>query len=143
MRINRKTGCLVAAIAGFVAVQAYAADPLPGAMSGRWFGNAQGGQQLNFEVFVVIEKQESDGTIVGKVTRWGNGCGAKDEPLKGTFDGTNLKFRSMSRANVNARRVDGNCGEDEYSLKRSADGKSFEGTFGEVGAMRFSVELKP
>lgn len=121
---------------------ALAADPLPAKLSGTWFGLGQGGGTRNFEVSLVVEKQEPDGTVEGKLTRWGFGCGAKDEPFKGTFDGTTLSFRSMSRANVNASRRDGTCDEDEYVLKRGADG-SFDGTFGDVGARRFNVVLKP
>ena len=115
--------CL-AVVSTAIPTAVYAADSLPPSMSGRWFGSGQTGQQRNFEVAIVIEKQSPDGSVEGKLTRWGNGCGAKDEPFKGTFDGAVLKFKSMSRANVNSRLPNGVCGEDEYVLKLNADGKS-------------------
>lgn len=120
------------------------AEPLPTNMSGSWSGATGGGmKQRSFQVWIVITKQDADGTVEGTVTRHGNGCGAKDEPFKGTYDGTTLRFTSMSRANVNALQANGTCGEDEYIAKRSADGKSFEGTFGDVGAGRWNLVLKP
>jgi hypothetical protein len=121
----------------------FAADPLPAAMSGQWSGTSGGGAPLIFDVSIVVTKQSADGSVEGTVTRWGNGCGAINEPFKGTFDGASLKFTSMSHANVNSRRANATCGEDEYSVTRSPDGKSFQGKFGDVGAARFDLMLKP
>ncbi|HTP98549.1 MAG TPA: hypothetical protein VMN56_04430 [Casimicrobiaceae bacterium] len=136
---------VAASIVGGLALlgSARAADPLPHSLSGSWYGASQGGKPMNFEVQLAVEKVSPDGSVEGKLTRWGNGCGAKDEPFKGTYDGTTFRFTSMSQANVNAARRDGNCGMDEYILTRSADGKVFDGKFGDVGAPRFNVTLKP
>ncbi len=81
-------------------LDANAADPLPGSMSGRYSGVGSRGS-VSYEVSVVIEKQDPDGTVEGKLTRFGYRCGAKGEPFKGTWDGTQFRFTSMGRANVN------------------------------------------
>jgi hypothetical protein len=126
---------------------AYAADPLPPTLNGHWFNNQGSGRnsQSNYEVKLVIEKQAADGTIEGKFTRWGNNCGAKDEPFTGKYDGKELSFHSTVHPNVNTRKMNGGpCGAEEYVLTRSTDGKTFEGKFGDAGAARNNeVVLKP
>jgi hypothetical protein len=109
-----------------VAAAAHAVDPLPEAMSGSLMFHGAGG--YSFSLSLRVEKVQPDGAVEGKLTRSGQRCGAKDEPFNGTYDGTTLKFESLPRANVNTRVSGGTCnGTDAYVLKRSADGRAFEG----------------
>jgi hypothetical protein len=143
MSLTHMTRTLGVAIVLGCASVAQAADPLPGALNGNWMGTGTGGGQNNYEVKLVIDKQSPDGAVEGRITRWGRGCGAQNEPFKGTYDGTTFKFTSPARANVNTRVMGGDCKEDEWILKRASDGKSFEGTMGDVGVPKWSVLLKP
>jgi hypothetical protein len=120
-----------------------AADQLPSSMKGRWYGIARGGSSLNFDISVSELKQGADGSVEGKLTRFGNGCGADGEPLKGTFDGTTLAFESTSKPGVNTRRMGGDCGVDKYSLKAASGSKSYVGTLEDKQGNSFTIELSP
>ena len=59
----------------------------------------------------------------------GVGCGAQDEPFKGTWDGSELRIETIHRPNVNTQRMGGQCGTGRvtYALKRKPGEKTFEG----------------
>jgi hypothetical protein len=116
---------------------------LPATLHGRWFGTGMGGNTNNFEISLADVAQAPDGKVTGKLTRFGNGCGAEGEPLTGTFDGTTLVFESTSKAGVHTRRMGGDCGVDQYKLTRAAEAKSFTGTMRDKQGNAFTIELAP
>ena len=134
--------CATALVIAALSLPTHSADTLPVALKGRWYGVGGGGSKNNYDVALSDLKQSPDGSVAGKLTRFGNGCGANGEPINGSFDGTTLKLESMSRAGVNTRRMGGDCGLDKYVLKREDDGK-FVGTLEDKQGNSFTVELSP
>ena len=84
---------LCAVIGSLPFTQTAAQEQLPAAMSGRWLGMGQKGGKIpiDFAWSVAIAKQSPDGSIEGTMSYAGPQCSAKNAPMTGTFDGTELK----------------------------------------------------
>lgn len=107
---------------------AQANDSLPHKLSGRWTFTGPSQTFIN-PVTLEFDGDGKPGPITGRMTWRGVTCGAQDEPLTGTWDGTELHFTSLLRANVNAQRMNGQCGDGKttYVLRRKPGEASFEG----------------
>jgi hypothetical protein len=118
---------MLAAFAG--ATLAQSSSPLPGKLSGRWTAVIPGGRTFTDSVSVVLESPDNAGAVKGRLTVRGVTCGAIDEPLTGTWDGSELKFESLVRPNVNATRQNGECGNGRvsFALKRKPGENHFVG----------------
>jgi len=122
--------CMLIALAGITGeVLAQATAELPGRMSGRWTAVVPGRATYSDTMSVTLDVPSGTGPLTGRLTSRGVTCGALDEPLTGTWDGTELRFESLVRPNVNAQRADGNCGTGRvtYVLKRKPGQSAFEG----------------
>ena len=109
---------------------AAATVPIPTAMSGRWTAVVPGGRTFTDTLSIVLDAiPTGPGAVKGRLTLRGVTCGAQDEPLAGTWDGSELRFESLVRPNVNTQLQNGQCasGRVSFVLKRSPDGKSFQG----------------
>jgi hypothetical protein len=108
---------------------AQAEAPLPLKMSGHWTALAPGGRTFVDSLSIVLDAPAQSGAITGRLTLRGVTCGASDEPLQGTWDGTELRFESRVRPNVNAARPNGDCGNGTVSfvLARKAGTTAFTG----------------
>jgi hypothetical protein len=125
--------CLLLVAAAGVAV---AQTGLPKAMSGTWSGLSERNTPLNGTMSVVIDQQNPDGTIAGRITTSGQMCAMKDEPMTGRFDGTVLRMAATYRALV----PQASCGKATFVLKRSGTG--FEGEI-PGSRLRTKVSLAP
>ena len=105
------------------------ANALPGALSGRWTAIPAGGRTLVDAWSVRFDGTGAPGPVTGKLTWRGVNCGAQDEPLKGTWDGVELRFESHIRANTNTQNMNGNCANTrgEWVLRRKPGSSTFEG----------------
>jgi len=103
--------------------------PLPKAMSGRYTAVVPGQQTFTNSLSVVLDVPSERGPVTGRLTVRGVTCGAVDEPLSGTWDGTELRFESLVRPNVNAQRPNGQCGNGKvtFILTRKPGQSAFEG----------------
>jgi hypothetical protein len=110
-------------------VFAQTAAPLPKAMSGRWTAVIPGGRTFTDTMSVVLDVPAGTGPVTGHLTSRGVTCGATNEPLTGTWDGTELRFESQVRPNVNTQRANGDCGNGRiiFVLTRKAGHTNFEG----------------
>jgi hypothetical protein len=110
-------------------VFAQTAAPLPKAMSGRWTAVIPGGRTFTDTLSVALDAPAGTGPVTGHFTNRGVTCGAANEPLTGTWDGTELRFESQVRPNVNVQRANGDCGTGRISfvLTRKAGQATFEG----------------
>ena len=108
---------------------AQGAAPLPKSLSGRWTAVIPGGRVFTDSMSVVLDARDGSGPVTGRLTVRGIVCGAQDEPLAGTWDGTELRFESQVRPNVNAARPNGDCasGRVSFVLVRKPGQTSFEG----------------
>ena len=88
---------------------AQAPAPLPKSMSGRWVVALPNGRLYTDTASVVLDAPEGTGSVTGRFTSRGVACGALDEPLVGTWDGTELRFDSRVGPIVNADQNDGQC----------------------------------
>jgi hypothetical protein len=146
MILRRLTILVLFALMIAVGSHTLAAEPLPKSMSGQWFLARVRGQ-VSGDWSVVIDKQDDKGAIEGRLTHHGFNCGAKDEPMTGSFDGSVLRLVSKLRANVNVKNPGRDCGSGKttWTLNRQKNG-SFEGEgLWEGGGPTFSfmVDLKP
>lgn len=109
--------------------EAFAAEPLPKSMDGRWAATLSSGQQIGNIWSLSVEKQDASGTLQGKLSYYGTFCGAKDEPMTGSFDGSELRITSSLRANTNTDRAGGQCGTGKASwiLRKQQGRHLFEG----------------
>jgi hypothetical protein len=104
-----------------------AQEPLPKAMAGTWTGTfiGKGGNPLSAggTWTVVVEKQNPDGSIEGKVS-WSGGrfCAMDNEPMTGRFDGSELTMKATFRNMM----PNAGCTATTFVLKKGAGGK-FEG----------------
>jgi len=105
------------------------ATPLPKSMSGSWTAVVPGRQTFTDSMSVVLDVPAGTGAVMGRLTVRGLACGAVDEPLTGTWDGTEPRLESVVRPNVNAQRMNGECGNGRVSfvLKRKPGRDGFEG----------------
>jgi hypothetical protein len=115
---------------------AQAAMPLPKSMSGRWTAVIPGGRVFTDSLSVVLEAPDASGAVTGRLNIRGVACGAQDEPLAGTWDGTELRFESKVRPNINVTRPSGDCGSGriDFVLVRKPGQSSFEGESRRDGA---------
>jgi hypothetical protein len=128
MRIVRNVVYLVSATTAGIAL-AQTAAPLPASMSGRWTAVVPGNRTFTDSLSVVLNVPGGTGPLTGRLTLRGVTCGAQDEPLTGTWDGTELRMESQVRPNVNAQRANGECGTGRltFKLTRKPGQASFEG----------------
>lgn len=105
-------------------------ESIPKALSGRWTAVVPGGRTFTDTLSVVLDEVPAGaGAVKGRLTLRGVTCGAQDEPLAGTWDGSELRFDSLVRPNVNTQVQNGQCasGRVSFVLRRSPDTKSFQG----------------
>ena len=104
-----------------------AQQTLPATMTGTWYAtnvqassgryNPTGGTWS-----VVIDKQNPDGSIAGKMTWSGSRlCDASNEPITGRYEGTQLTIRATLRDKF----ANAGCGRVTFVLKKN--GTDFEG----------------
>jgi len=104
---------------------AQSGDSLPGKLSGRW--TFIGPKTYVNPVSLEFDGDGKPGPITGRLTWRGVTCGAENEPLKGTWDGTSLSFAATLRANVNAQSMNGQCGDATFVLTRKPGESNFTG----------------
>jgi hypothetical protein len=103
-------------------------EPLPPALSGRYSVVPPGGR--TFVEFWSMRFTEAAGKVRGSVTWRGRGCGAQDEPIEGTWDGSELKLQFVARPNVNVQVPNATyCGEGrtDVVLRRKPGSRDFVG----------------
>ena len=107
---------------------AQATDALPGKLSGWWTATNPRGVFKN-TLSLEVDGNAQAGPVTGRLTVNGRSCGAQDEPFRGTWDGTTLRFETTHRPNVNAMVKDGTCGSGQftYVLRRKPGERTFEG----------------
>jgi len=107
---------------------AQTAEPLPGTLSGRWTWMSPSGAIID-SFSLVLEGDRGAATIPGRLTWRGVNCGAKDEPVQVAWNGSELRFESFMKPNVNTQRMNGQCPSTpaQFVLKRRAGSASFEG----------------
>ncbi len=127
---NLKTAYVLIAIAalqsGNVLAQTAA---LPKALSGHWTAVIPGRQTYSDSISMVLDAPGADGSVTGRLTTRGVGCGSQDEPLTGSWDGSVLRVESKVRPNVNAQRMNGDCASGRLTLvlTRKPGQAAFEG----------------
>lgn len=123
---------------------AIAQEQLPKAMAGTWDTTNQAAPAASGRIVpsggtwsVVIDKQNPDGSIAGKMTWSGSRlCEANNDPITGRYDGTELTIRGTLRDKF----ANAGCGRVRFVLKKS--GAGFEG--GIPGAASpYRLTLKP
>lgn len=120
---------LAISVGVFAAVAAaQSGDGLPHKLSGRWTVVGPNQTFVN-PVALEFDGDGKPGPITGRATWRGVTCGAQDEPLTGTWDGKELRVVTTHRANTNASRMNGQCGDGKttYVLTRKPGEKTFEG----------------
>jgi hypothetical protein len=101
---------------------------LPASLSGRW--TYVGPRGTFIDAFsIVFEGTAAPGTVPGRLTWRGVNCGTSDEPIRASWDGMELKFEVVLKANTNAQRANGDCPAEptRWVLKRKAGERLFEG----------------
>jgi hypothetical protein len=118
---------VLAGSAGMVLAQT--TTSLPKAMSGRWTSVVPGGRTFTDTWSVILDAPGGTGPVTGRLTLRGVTCGALDEPLTGTWDGSELRMESQVHPNVNAQRMNGECGTGRvtFKLARKPGQSTFEG----------------
>jgi hypothetical protein len=122
--------CVLLALTGITnSVFGQTAAPLPKTMSGHWTVVVPGRQTYTDTMSVTLDVPSGTGPLTGRLTSHGVICGALDEPLTGTWDGTELRFESQVRPNVNTQRMGGECGSGKitFVLTRKPGQDRFEG----------------
>ena len=116
--------------------------PLPKALSGRWTAVVPGNKTFTDTMSVVFDDPIQSGPVTGKLTSRGVTCGAQNEPVTGTWDGTVLRMESKVYPNVNVQRPNGECGTGRvtYVLTRKPGQSAFEGE-GVRDAMAIPVQV--
>jgi len=133
------TSLLVIVVSASVLAQAAS---LPKEMKGRWTFM---GKRTNSDVMsVLIDGDGAPGKVTGHLSLRGSNCGALDEPFQGTWDGAELRFDAVLRANVNTRLSGQQCAADatKFVLTRKQGQTSFEGE-GTASTGNFQVTLAP
>ena len=115
-----------------VAATAFADEnaPLPTKMNGHWTAVVPGRQTYMDSLSVVlVPPSNGTGPVTGQLTLHGVTCGAIDEPLTGSWNGTELRLVSKVHPNVNSQRPNGQCGNGAltFDLKRRPGQSVFEG----------------
>jgi hypothetical protein len=127
---------LLSLLLAAVAHIAIAQTGLPKSMSGTWSGLSERNIPLNGTMSVVIDQQNPDGTITGRITTSGQMCAMKDEAMTGRFDGNVLTMVATYRPLV----PQASCGRARFVLQRS--GAGFEGEI-PGSPLRTKVSLAP
>jgi len=116
-------------------------------LTGSWqVINTNIGRTFTDTISISLDAPTVPGPISGRLTTRGVACGALDEPLTGNWDGTELRFESTLRPNVNTQRQNLDCGTGRvtYILKRKAGTERYEGEFVRDGMdVRGQVSLAP
>lgn len=128
-----KFACLMLAIAAMhgAAAHAQGAEALPERLSGRWaFTPPSGGTTFIDTWSIRFEGDRAAPRVKGFVSWRGRGCGAQDDPVEATWDGREVRFQFVARANVNAQIANATyCGDGktDVSLQRKTGSRAFEG----------------
>jgi hypothetical protein len=104
LKVRLNAGLLLTVLAG--AALAQVSTPLPGSLSGRWTYIGRTGTLID-SFSIVFEKNGAAGPIPGKLTWRGYNCGAKDEPIEANWDGSELRFEAVLKADINTQRMNG------------------------------------
>ena len=121
-----------------LATSGIAQSELPKSMKGSWSGlSERGNVPLNGTLSVVIDKQNADGSIEGKMSGSSNQCAMRDEPMTGRFDGSVLTLQATWRPLVPQAT---HCGRATYVLKKTGSG--FEGEI-PGSRLRIKASLAP
>jgi len=128
MRSGRNLAVLIF-VGSIGTVLAQTPAPLPKTMSGHWTAVVPGGRTFTDSLSVVLDVPGGTGPLTGRLTIRGVTCGALDEPLTGTWDGSELRMESQVRPNVNAQRANGECGTGRvtFNLTRKPGQTAFNG----------------
>jgi hypothetical protein len=126
MRVRVAVALLSAIVATTASAQTGA--PLPGSLSGRWTFMGPSGVLID-SFSIAFEGTRAPGIVPARLTWRGLSCGARDEPIQATWDGSELKFEAVLKANTNTQRMNGDCPSDptRWVLKRKTGDGSFEG----------------
>jgi hypothetical protein len=102
--------------------QTAAQEQLPAALKGRWLGMGQKGGKIpiDFAWSIQITKQNPDGSIEGTMSFAGPQCSAKEAPMTGTFDGTELKVTAQLEPKAQ-------CGVQTFRMRKAGGKHLFEG----------------
>lgn len=120
--------------------------PLPPKLSGTWSSFTPGGRPHSNTMSLTLDPPDANGHVKGLYTSRGVVCGALDEPLSGTWNGTELRFESQVRPNVNTQNRNGDCGSGRitFVLTRKPGQQGFEGESQREGAsVPVQVSLSP
>jgi hypothetical protein len=123
MAVTALPGILLVALVEAAAAQA--GDRLPGKLSGHW--TYIGSRTYINPVTIVFDGDGAPGPVTGRLTWRGVTCGAQDEPLNGTWNGTELRFTAALRANVNVESMNAQCGDARFTLTRKPGEQGFDG----------------
>lgn len=121
---------ILATLVAAFAVSAQApATALPGALSGRWTFVPPGGRALVDFWSIRFDGSRDPGPVKGTFTWRGRSCGAIDQPVDGTWNGTELRFEARLAPNVNTQIQNGQCadGPVQLVLQRKPGDRAFEG----------------
>jgi hypothetical protein len=126
---------------------AQADTSLPLSLKGEWTALGQGenhGRSYVDHFSLAFEGNGAPGSVAGRLTLHGVNCGAKDEPIQASWDGSELKFEAVLRANTNTQSMNGNCPAvpTRWVLRRKAGDPSFEGE-GHVGSITVTATAAP
>jgi hypothetical protein len=135
------TAALLSTMIG-TTVSGQSGPELPVKLSGRWTATNPSGIVID-SFSITFEGSRAPGTVPGRLTWRGFNCGAKDEPIRAQWDGTELKFEAVLKADTNTQRSYGTCGTEpvRWVLKRKSD-QSFEGE-GRVANIVVTVTAAP
>jgi hypothetical protein len=132
----RRTGmwCIVGLLT--IATGLLAQEQLPKKLEGIWNGVGHLGSRkghIGGSLAVVIEKQNPDGSVEGKITHsGGRSCEMNDEPMIGRFDGNVLTMQATFRN----RYPNAGCESVTWVLKKGKD-NTFEGEIpGNINQMK-------
>ena len=129
-----KIHSVVMGLACCILSNAYAEDRLPSDFTGS--GTVSTGRTTVTRWSIVIDSQEPDGTIKGKMNWSGRVCFAKDLPFTGSYRDGTLEF--------SAPETDPKCGAWTAKLKRMSPNEySFEGALSTTVGGTAAVTLKP
>jgi hypothetical protein len=119
---------------------AQVAEPLPAKLDGRWTVVPPGGRTIINSWAIRFEPPGTTGTVRGRLDWRGLNCGALDLPVEAQWDGTELRFEAVLRANTNTQNLNGTCQDvpTRYVLRRKPGERSFEG---EAKAANFVVQV--
>jgi hypothetical protein len=130
-------------VAGVVVAQAPLR--LPKSLNGSWSAQTPGGRANTNVMSVTLDPPSATGDVTGRYTSRGVVCGAIDEPLTGTWNGTELRFESLVHPNVNVNNRNGDCGTGRivFVLTRAPGQTRFNGESVRDGGRPAQITLDP